>query len=177
METKRLILRERTPERMQSVLNMSKEEQLAFYGIETDAQLEKELSILKGGLQHYKIKMRYWDLVSKETGKTLGSAGYHMWYFTHGRAEIGYNLNRDEDKRKGLMTETLRAIIEHGFQEMDLIRIEACIGPDNEASIKLAGNFGFVEEGLLRKHYNGEDSIIYSLLKEDWEALFNTSKH
>lgn len=156
---------------------MSRPEQLDFYGIETQAQLDKELSMLELGTDNYKMKVRYWDLILKETGKTIGSAGYHMWIFAHNRAEIGYNLYHDEHKRKGLMTETLRAIITHGIDVMNLTRIEACIGPDNVASIRLAKNFGFEEEGLLRKHYNGEDSIMFSLLKEDWEALFNTSKH
>ncbi len=58
---------------------------------------------------------------------------------------------------------------------MHLHRIEALIGPDNIASLKLVKRLGFVEEGTLREHYFKneiyEDSIIFSLLKQEYDCV------
>jgi ribosomal-protein-alanine N-acetyltransferase len=50
------------------------------------------------------------------------------------------------------------------------------VGPFNDASIKLVHNFGFQREGYMREHYYREgiheDSILYSLLKSDFEKAY-----
>ena len=93
----------------------------------------------------------------------------------HERAEIGYGLFGDEYKRQGLMSEAILPIIEYGFIEMKLNRIEAFIGPENIASIKLINKLNFVKEGQLREHYcennRVEDSIVYSLLRKEYEIF------
>lgn len=58
---------------------------------------------------------------------------------------------------------------------MKLNRIEAFIGPKNQASIKLINKLNFVKEGHLREHYSEnnriEDSIVYSLLRKEYEKF------
>ena len=69
------------------------------------------------------------------------------------------------------MTEAMAFIVPFGFDVMKLTRIEAFIGSDNDASIRLALKFGFQKEGLLRDHYYNkgiaEDSEVYGLLKDE----------
>ena len=70
------------------------------------------------------------------------------------------------------MKEGIKRILDYGFNEMGLNRVEAMIGSYNEPSLKLVRSLGFVKEGLLREHYckNGElqDSIVFSLLKKEY---------
>ena len=72
------------------------------------------------------------------------------------------------------MTEAIAAILDHGFSVMDLHGVEACTSPNNQASIRLIEKFGFQKEGYLRQHFfrDGklEDSLIYSLLKREFES-------
>ena len=111
-------------------------------------------------------------MLEKTNGNIIGSCGFHTWYVLHYRAEIGYAISEEENKRKGYMKEAIKAVINYGFEHMKLNRIEAFIGPANEASIKLVTGLGFTREGLLRGHYckNGgiQDSAVYGLLREEY---------
>ena len=56
---------------------------------------------------------------------------------------------------------------------MNLNRMEALVGPNNIASIKVIEKNGFVKEGIMRGHYKVgdgyEDSLIYSVLKSEYK--------
>jgi RimJ/RimL family protein N-acetyltransferase len=77
--------------------------------------------------------------------------------------------------RRGYGLDALRTLIDYGFTTLGLHRITGAIGPDNAASIALITRLGFTREGRLRDHVftNGawRDSILYSLLTHEWEAL------
>ena len=174
--TKRLLLRYRS-ERLikQMIENSSHAEQLAYFGYETRPELlDKELERLEQGYDNWKITFCGWDLILKDTKKVIGSCGYHSWYKPHLRAEIGYGLSDNQHKNKGYMTEAMERIIEYGFEDMGLNRIEAFVSPDNIPSVKLMDRFGFVKEGVLREHYkvldDMMDSVAYALLKSEYRA-------
>ena len=69
------------------------------------------------------------------------------------------------------MNEAFEKIIEYRFAKMNLIRIEAFMGPDNVPSLKMVQKFGFTKKCQLREHYfknNAiKDSIVFSLLRKD----------
>ena len=89
------------------------------------------------------------------------------------RAEIGYALRADA-WGQGHMHEALCALLDHGFGEMQLNRIEADIDPRNAASARSLERLGFAREGLLRERWivAGEvsDTALYGLLACDWQA-------
>lgn len=89
-------------------------------------------------------------------------------------AELGYILHRDFHHR-GIASEAVRALVQHGFTTMKLHRIEAALDPDNHASKALLTKLGFSREGLLRERWcvNGEffDGELYGLLVHDYPAL------
>ena len=101
--------------------------------------------------------------------------GFHTWAMEHYRAELGYSIHIETEKKKGYMKEALKPIIEYGFNKMNLHRIEAFVGPDNTASISLVKRLGFTQEGHLREHYlkDGvfEDSIVFSLLEKEFQNI------
>jgi ribosomal-protein-alanine N-acetyltransferase len=89
------------------------------------------------------------------------------------RAEVGYELRHDAWGR-GYMHEALNALLQFGFTDLQLNRVEADIDPRNIPSARSLERQGFAKEGLLRQRWivDGEvsDSALYGLLLSDWQA-------
>jgi len=173
LHTDRLILRLYTPETARHVFTtMTDAELMNFFGLESAEALAREKEKFSLGVATYNRTFANFYLIDKETGKVIGGCGYHTWAPDHRRAEIGYALDSEEHKQRGLMTEALIAILKYGFEEMNLHRIEALTDPENAVSQKLLTRFGFVKEGVLRQHYVIDgvptDSVAYSLLKPEF---------
>lgn len=87
------------------------------------------------------------------------------------RAELGYGIDPTL-WRRGFMFEAVSALIDFGFAQLNLNRIEADIDPRNTASGKSLEKLGFVEEGFLRERWivgdEVSDSALYGLLARDW---------
>jgi ribosomal-protein-alanine N-acetyltransferase len=114
-------------------------------------------------------------LINKETNLPIGECGFHTWNALHQRAEIFYNMFNENFKQKGFMKEALKKVLEYGFTELNLHRVEALIDEENQPSLKLLNHFGFVKEGIMREDYvvNGknENSTCFSLLKWEWKNI------
>ncbi len=117
-----------------------------------------------------------WVITLKGEGRPIGSLGYYKWApsaeWRH-QAEMGYDLAR-EHWGKGIMAEAMNAVIDFGFEKMELNRIEVFIMPRNKRSIKLIKNLGFKKEGVLRQRYfdefgNYADDVLFSMLRSDWK--------
>ena len=175
LTTERLLLRKLTSDGFNFIFeNYSEDEIKKQLGLATDEEFIKEKKKVMGGYTTYDRSVLLFKLILKETNEVIGSCGYHNWYLDHKKAEIGYTLNKDEHKRKGYMGEAVSAILDYGFNFMNLNRIEACISPANIASLSLIKKFGFSREGYLRQHFirEGEiqDTIIFSLLKVEYKV-------
>lgn len=87
------------------------------------------------------------------------------------QAEIGFALATTH-WRKGLMGQTLPALLDFAFSHLGLHRITADVDPRNQASLKLLQGLGFQREGLLRQRYfhlgEIQDAMILGLLKNEW---------
>ena len=170
--TDRLHLRLATPEDAEDMLRyLSDPEVMNHTGMEPFKTTEDVLDEIKW--YHSLIKEDSgirWGVTLKETGKMIGSCGFHNREPRHFRAEIGYELSR-EHWGKGLAGEALRAVVRYGFDHLRLERVEALIEPDNHPSIRLVEKNGFLREGLLRHYEYGrgrfDDLYMYSILKED----------
>jgi len=70
------------------------------------------------------------------------------------------------------MTEAMRAVLDFGFHDLALHRIEAIIDDENTASKMLLLRLGFTYEGRLRERsLQGEqmvDEHMYGLLRHEW---------
>ena len=170
METNRIILRERRPKLMQEVPKWDKEKQLAFFGLTDESALEKEINRITSGQNNNYYSGIYFDLLIKETKEVIGSGGFHTWWRDHDRAEIGYWLNDEKNRRKGYMNEVLPFLLDYGFNKMHLHRIEAKTEQDNVASIALLEKYGFKKEAIIHGHYKMpdgtySDDYLFYLLK------------
>lgn len=89
------------------------------------------------------------------------------------RAEIGYELD-DTYWGQGYMHEALTCLLNYGFHEMNLNRVEADIDPRNNNSARTLERLGFVKEGFLRERWIVDgivsDTALYGLLRSDWLA-------
>ena len=101
----------------------------------------------------------------------IGIIGFNNFTKRH-KANIGFDL-QSESWNKGIMTEALSAVLNFGFNQLEINRIEAEVMPGNENSEKLLLKLNFKKEGVLRqwmfwndKHY---DMSMFSLLKSDYD--------
>lgn len=106
-------------------------------------------------------------------GALIGTCTLYAFDRRNRRCEMGYMLSRAHWGH-GYMPEALAALLGHGFTTLDLHRVEADIHPDNAASERVLERLHFRREGRLRERWfvGGElsDSVIYGLLRADWQA-------
>lgn len=149
--------------------NYSDQELMTFIGLKDDETLRKEKQKFADGLFTHNKSLLYFQLFEKGKKEIIGTCGYHTWYADHDRAEVFYLFHNAQYQNKGYMREAMEFVLEYGFETMNLNRIEAFIGKDNQPSLKLIKRFNFEEEGLLKKHYlvNDEyqDSLVFGLVR------------
>ncbi len=112
---------------------------------------------------------RFRVIIEKE-GEPMGTIGLYLYSKEHKRAEMGYDLMR-EHWGKGYTTEAVKAIVDHGFNTLGLVRVEATVDSENGASARVLEKVGFTHEGTLRKrfYHDGKwhDEMVFGLLKSD----------
>lgn len=113
-----------------------------------------------------------WAITFKDReDELLGTCSFHHFGANHRRAETGYAL-RTQFWRQGITYEAMLAILNYGFGDLDLQRIEALIDDANTASKNLLLKLGFTYEGCLRERALIGDTLkdehYYSILKREW---------
>ena len=88
-------------------------------------------------------------------------------------ATLGIALGRQYIGR-GYGTDAMRIIVDYGFREMGLHRIQLGVAPFNPAGIRAYEKAGFVEEGRLRESvlHDGRwyDEVLMSIIDHEWAA-------
>ena len=179
IETSRLHLKGVSPDQMKYIFNnLSKSEIKNILGHRTEEDFLKEEYKHINGYSCYNRSFMLFLLTYKESDRIIGRCGLHNWNIEHNRAEIGYIMEEDSYKRKGLMTEAVKAVIDYGFRKRKLNRIEALVGVGNIPSLRLMEKFHFIQEGVLKQHYhitdNYVDSVLFSKLYKDYINESNT---
>lgn len=113
-------------------------------------------------------------IVRRADGRLLGRCTLFDHWPSCRRAQVGYGLHASA-WGQGLASEAVAALLHHGFEAMDLNRVEADIDPRNAPSARLLQRLGFTREGLLRERWivDGEvsDSEIHGLLRREFTGL------
>jgi [ribosomal protein S5]-alanine N-acetyltransferase len=104
----------------------------------------------------------FWAMTLKNERKLIGTIC--LWNISEAasKAEIGYELLPSYHS-KGLMQEAVTAVLEYGFETMQLASIEGIVHPQNATSIKLLQRNKFVQTGTLTE--NEVEMLIYALKK------------
>ena len=112
-------------------------------------------------------------IVDRESAELIGKCLLFNYHLESRRAEIGFGIAASA-WGKGYVQEAARELLRHGFEALDLNRVEAEIDPSNAASGRALERLGFSQEGLLRQRWiiDGQisDSALYGLLSDDWRS-------
>ncbi len=173
LTTERLILREHRLSDAPDVLVFRSDPYVQrFNGPVYESVTEAETSI-KETLAAYKAKEYIgWAVTFKNSDTVLGGFGIYWWSRRHRRAEVGYDLARVY-WGQGIASEALRAVLQFGFEQMNLNHIYAGTIADNHESVRLLERAGFHRDGLRRK-WSWEDDgtfhdgALYSLLQDEF---------
>ena len=116
-------------------------------------------------------RKRYgWVIRIKETDEFIGEIGIILSEKRFKKAEIYYSF-LPRYWGKGYATEAVKSIINFGFQELKLHRMEAGVATENMRSIKILEKIGMRREALKRKilPIRGEwkDNYYYAILEND----------
>ncbi len=105
-------------------------------------------------------------------GELIGSAGLSVDALNR-VGEIGYWIDAVHEGR-GIITRCCVALIDHGFGQMGLHRIQIHAAPDNSRSRAVPERLGFTREGQIREAGRVAsgyvDLVVYGLLAHEWAA-------
>jgi ribosomal-protein-alanine N-acetyltransferase len=99
---------------------------------------------------------RAWGIEYRADKKLIGITNFGFISSEDRRAEMGYTIAR-KYWGQGLATEAAQALIQYGFEKLNLARIEAVVLPENVASAKVLLKSGMQYEGLLRSYQVWKD--------------------
>lgn len=151
LETERVILRHLVPTDLDRLYALYSDADVRRYfpeGTLSYAETKEELEwFLHGHPQHPELGL--WATILKETGQFIGRCGLLPWTIDQRpEVEVAYLLDKHY-WGQGLGTEVARAVLNYGFETLQLSRLICLIDHENEASIKVARKIGmsFEKEG------------------------------
>jgi len=114
-----------------------------------------------------------WVIVRKSDGIKMGTCGFHRWNQKDCEVEVGYDL-KEEFWGNGYMQEAMKEIIAIAMDSMHIKEINACIYIENQRSICLAENLGFVLSGSSYESFRDKEYLHnrYALLISQNEHIF-----
>lgn len=177
IETERLVLRVRTVADAEDIFDYASLPEVAYpAGFPPVKTLEDEIYYLEHILPERNQKENLpagYGIVVKGTDKIVGSVDFNHRH-EDDVLEIGYTLHPDYWGR-GYVPEAARALIDLAFKDLGLHKIELTCFGYNLQSKRVAEKLGFTLEARIRdrKDVQGNrcDSLIYGLLKSEWEVI------
>jgi len=102
----------------------------------------------------------------------IGQVGLSHYDARNRTAQLGIAIGIRDEQNKGYGTEAVRLIIDYGFREMNLNRIELAVSPFNPRAIHVYEKTGFTHEGVKRQalYRDGRyhDVIVMAMLRDEW---------
>jgi RimJ/RimL family protein N-acetyltransferase len=151
LETERLILRHQVLEDLDALYALYCDPEITRYIPDAPTNYEETREELEwhrnGHPRHPELGL--WATIHKESGAFIGRCGLLPWRID-GReeVEVAYTMARAY-WGQGLATEAARAILQYGFQTLNLTRLVCLIDPENIASQRVAEKIGMTLERKL----------------------------
>lgn len=140
--------------------------------VDNTLTVEDSLAFINDSLTQYKQGESVVAAIWCES-KIVGCIGINNIHIFHHKADIGYWLSKSYQE-KGIITRACRQMINYGFDELKLNRIEILVAEKNHRSRSVAERLLFREEGILqgyyRHHHDYIDVVMYSMLRKHWKA-------
>ncbi len=118
-----------------------------------------------------------WAITLKESGKMIGTCGFTSFDLPNNSAEVGYVVNPSYHGN-GYAPEALRRVLDFGFMELNLHRIQARYMDGNAASRRVMDKCGMRYEGVSRAsmYIKGQYVTIHTcaILSEEYIKRYVT---
>ena len=175
LKSKRLHIRELTSadiDNVHELHSLPETDEFNTLGIPENIQTTKNILTEWLILQKQEPRISYVFSIDKiENNNFVGLIAINLGKTNYKTAEVWFKIHKDH-WRKGYTTEALTRLLDFGFNDLKLHRIEAGCAVENIASIKTLEKVGFTREGLKRKKLpiRGEwkDNFFYGILEEDY---------
>ena len=175
IETERLILRRVEFTDGTSMLRnwIADEKIQSLYSEPTYETEEAVKELLTKYITSYEKEDYYrWAVIDKETNECIGQIAYFLVDSKNHFAEIEYCIGA-EFQCRGFATEATKAVINFGFEQMNLHKVQICTKTINIPSKRVIEKCGFTYEGTLRDYFymNGEyvGRLYFSILRSEYQ--------
>lgn len=117
--------------------------------------------------------------ILRETGKVIGSTSYGHIEWEERCIEIGWTWLGKEFIGAGINKHMKFLMLHHAFEVMNIERLELRTDEANVRSRKAMEKIGATYDGVLRNHRRTQggrrrNSVIYSIIKPEWNSIRNT---
>lgn len=173
--TPRLLLREISTTDAPALFAIhSDAETMRWFGVDPLTELDEAVTLAELFASWFANRTGLrWGLERREDGRLIGTCGLFRWNKSWRNCMIGFELARD-CHRQGYMTEAVASVLEYGFKEMRLNRIQAETHAENVGSGALVRKLGFKFEGVHRQQAfwgnQFHDLNCNALLASEWNS-------
>lgn len=114
------------------------------------------------------------NLLVTADGDRVGTVGFSIIDHESDSAEVGYWI-APAHQQQGYGSEAVALLVDYGFRELGLHRIEARVFEFNVGSQRLLESIGFTQEGAHREarfmHGEYQDEFWYGVLQGEWDGV------
>ena len=166
LETERLVLRAFHQDDLKDLVNWQRDSGAAY----TQSEIQDFLNFC---FQEYsKRGIGPWEMLLRKPGIMVGSCSFWHINSRHKPGEVNYYIT-PQYRRQGLAVEALRAVMEFGFGDAGLARIQAQCSPDNASSERVMQKAGMRFERMTSSGEPSEDGSrhhkLYAVLRGDFQ--------
>ncbi len=140
--------------------------------------VESEREWIENSLKENRLNF---SIVNLENDELIGSCGILNINQKDRCAEVGIFIGNENDRSKGYGAETLRLLLDYGFNYLNLHNINLGVMSFNERAIACYKKVGFKEYGRRRESYflNGKyyDHIYMDILDSEFEGDYIRNKN
>ncbi len=174
IESDNLILREFLSSDLEAVYEYASDPQVCRY-LDWGPNSTRECKeFIKKSIASQREKPRtafHLAITERSTGQVIGGMGLLLVGFPINQALIGYVLNQ-RYWGKGIVSESVKAMLDFGFTDLKLHRISATCDLRNVASYRVMEKCGMRREGhfIQDKFFKDgwRDTLTYSILASEW---------
>ncbi len=174
IETQRLILRRFTYDDAAAVLeNWAADPAVQnMYSEPVYPTKEAVMGLLEQYIGGYAKPNYYrWAIILKESGTCIGQIAYFLVDEKNHFAEIEYCIGR-AFQCHGYATEATKAVVNYGFRQMHLHKVQICCKIINAPSKRVIEKCGFTYEGTLRDYFYIDGTYVgrhyFSILESEY---------
>lgn len=128
-------------------------------------------------MEYEKKKSEIFSIKDLSDDKVIGVAGFDDIIKDNEVATLFIGFGEKKERGKGYGKETMKLLLNYGFKELNLHRIQLNVLEFNINAIHLYEKFGFKKEGAFREFVLRDnkryDLLLYGLLKNEWECVEN----